>query len=198
MDRADVSILAHRHHPIAAPIPDDVVSRLLARVAPDAGASVLDLGCGRGEWLRRLVAVRPDVQGTGVDVVPHQRYPGLDDLDDALHWQTADAATWAGPPADAVLIVGAWHVFDGLRGTLRAAHRALRQGGGLLLGDAFSETEPPVAVQDALGYGAAALPDLPGMIGAITEERFEILDAHVSTARDWAEYEWSWTGSLID
>lgn len=46
-------------------------SRLLARYALPAGARLLDLGCGTGEFVRRLAGAFPGAESiTGVDVLP--------------------------------------------------------------------------------------------------------------------------------
>ncbi|MEV6940206.1 SAM-dependent methyltransferase, partial [Streptomyces sp. NPDC051132] len=53
MDHDEISRHAHADHPIAAPLDDDAVRRLLERGLPRGAGRVLDLGCGGGEWLLR-------------------------------------------------------------------------------------------------------------------------------------------------
>lgn len=40
------------------------------------GARVLELGCCESDWVKTLIATRPDVQVTGIDVRPCPDYPG--------------------------------------------------------------------------------------------------------------------------
>ena len=41
------------------------------------GASVLDAGCGRGDFLRFVRSIRPDLTLTGIDLSPNQDVPGI-------------------------------------------------------------------------------------------------------------------------
>lgn len=47
------------------------------------GARVLELGCCESEWAKTLIAARPDVQMTGIDVRDCPDYPGVFIQDDA-------------------------------------------------------------------------------------------------------------------
>ncbi|HET9020731.1 MAG TPA: SAM-dependent methyltransferase [Ornithinibacter sp.] len=65
------------HAPLGA-----VLAEALGRLADREGAAhVVDVGCGRGELLTHLHAVRPDLRLTGVDVVARPT-----DLPDAVGW----------------------------------------------------------------------------------------------------------------
>src|SRR5688572_7190554 len=45
-------------------------SAIVRRDALPPGARVLDVGCGTGEWARKLLSERGDIKLTGVDVEP--------------------------------------------------------------------------------------------------------------------------------
>jgi cyclopropane fatty-acyl-phospholipid synthase-like methyltransferase len=51
-----------------APLSDERANRLAADLAASRPAAVIDLGCGWGELLLRIVASAPGAVGTGVDV----------------------------------------------------------------------------------------------------------------------------------
>ncbi len=68
MDRQTRSLLAHADHPVAAPLDDASVDRLLSRAVVRGDEHVIDLGCGEGAWLLRALRAHPDVTGEGVDL----------------------------------------------------------------------------------------------------------------------------------
>lgn len=123
MDQGTLSSIAHRRHLVAAPVSEVRVERLLSRLDVPSGGTVLDLGCGSGAWVRRLVAARPDLHATAVDLVPHE-VPPPDPVDSSITWVTADVTRWKAAPVDGVLVVGVEHAFGGLTGVLHAVRHA--------------------------------------------------------------------------
>jgi cyclopropane fatty-acyl-phospholipid synthase-like methyltransferase len=196
VDRALASAVAHRWHPVAAPVSDENLRLLVARLTPDDGR-LLDLGCGFGEWLRTALTVVPGGSGVGVDlsepalVEARRRAAGLGER---LRFERADVTTWAGGSFDAVLCVGVSHAFGGLGPTLDAVRGHLRPGGRVLLGDAFWEATPGPEALDAIGD----LPSIGGLLDRVQEHGFQPGFAHISTAAEWDRYEWSWTGALTE
>jgi SAM-dependent methyltransferase len=201
VDRALISAIAHRWHPVAAPVADENVRLLLERLAVPEGGRVLDLGCGFGEWLFAALDAEPTATATGVDtsapaLAEARRRAADRGLAGRVTFDRSDAAGWAGGESDAVLCIGATHAFGGPAPTLDAARAHLRPGGRVLLGDGFWDGDPTQAALDALGAEPGELPDLAGLMAAIDGARYEPGFAHVSTAEEWDHYEWSWTGAL--
>ena len=197
--RHEISHVAHTHHRVMAPLSDASVRRVLERLDPPRDGRVLDLGCGRGEWLRRTLTARADLTGVGVDL-----HLGADAarFEDGVVGRgrlvEADATTWSDGAFDAVLAVGVSHVFGGPGGTLDAVRRHLAPGGRVLLGDGTWDVPPTEAALTALEAGPDEFPDLAGLVALVAEHGFEVVHGHVSTLEEWDEYEWSWTGSLAD
>ena len=81
---------------------------------------------------------------------------------------------------------------------LAAVRRHLRPGGQALVGDGIWEGVPSDAALAALDASPGDFADLAGLVRATREHGFEPSYGHVSTLAEWDEYEFSWTGSLVD
>ncbi|MEV4354057.1 class I SAM-dependent methyltransferase [Nonomuraea sp. NPDC049625] len=198
MERTLISSIAHRDHPIAAPITPGNLDRLLLRAALPEGARVLDLGCGEGEWSLRALELVPTATADGVDlsaeaVSSASRAAAARGLSDRLRLHEMSAAEFSSEqPYDLVLCVGSTHAFQGLKGTMDAVARFVRPGGLALIGEGFWERTPAPEVVEAIG----AYPGLAGTVAAAESEGWLAVYGHVSTLAEWDEYEWSWTGTL--
>ncbi|MET7332914.1 class I SAM-dependent methyltransferase [Nonomuraea sp. NPDC005650] len=198
MERELISAIAHRDHPIAAPITPGNLDRLLRRAALPEGARILDLGCGGGEWSLRALELVPSATADGVDVSRQalsaaERAAAARGLSGRLTLHETPAAEFSSEqPYDLVLCVGSTHAFQGLKGTLDAAARFVRPGGLALVGEGFWEQTPAPEVVAAIGE----YPDLAGTVAAAESEGWLAGYGHVSTLAEWDEYEWSWTGTL--
>ncbi|MFE3554143.1 SAM-dependent methyltransferase [Streptomyces sp. NPDC059193] len=202
MDRRQISSIAHTDHPVAAPLGDDSVRGLLDRALPEAGARLLDLGCGSGTWLLRALGARPDLRADGVDsdaraIAAAGRAADEAGLGDRIAFHAQDVAEFGSPHRyGLVLSIGVAHAFGGLLPTLKAADSHLAPGGSVLVGECFWEREPDRKTLDA-GFAADDYDSLATTVDRVTAAGWAPLHAHVSTLREWDDYEWSWTGSLI-
>jgi SAM-dependent methyltransferase len=201
VDRALVSAIAHRWHPIAAPVSDDDLRLLVQRLELPPHARVLDLGCGFGEWLFAAVEGTPGVTGVGVDtsgpaLAEARQRAATRGLSERVTFEQADADAWTGNGFDAVLCIGATHAFGGVAPTLAAVRRHLRPGGRVLLGDGYWEGTPSATALQALDAEPGELPGIGELVTAVQQAGFEPGYGHLSTAAEWDHYEWCWTGSL--
>ena len=201
MERSEIFDIAHQRHPIAAPVAPERLRELIGWLSPSDGARAVDLGCGEGEWLQHLLLDHPGITGVGIDhMLPTTaaRRSAERGLSDRVRWIETDAPTWHDGVFDVVLCVGASHAFGGLEDMLGAVRRHLRPGGQALIGDSIWEGTPSASALAALEVSADAYPDLAGLVRAFREHGFEPSFGHVSTLAEWDDYQFSWTGSLVD
>jgi len=202
MDRELLSTMAHCWHPIAAPVSTSNVRQLIGRAGIGPASRVLDLGCGSGAWSLSLLTEHPDADVVGVDrsaaaIRAARSAADRSGLADSAEWVEADAAVWEGGQFDLVLCVGASHAFGGLDGTLTAIRRHLVPGGRVILGDTAWEAPPSPKALEALGGGANDPTDVSGLVSAVQTRGFYVSYGHISTLAEWDEYEWCWTGALV-
>ena len=199
-----LSSIAHRHHPIAAPVHGVTVNRLLRRADRQPAARILDLGCGEGAWALQALAHHPDGHADGVDIDRH----ALDraataaaerGLADRLTLHEREARGYV-PDGDydLVLCVGATHAFGGFTETLEAAGRHVHPDGVLMVGECFWEVPPTPAALAALDAKPADYTDLAGLVATAERAGWTPVYAHISDTAEWDNYEWSWTGSLTE
>ncbi|MFF4342643.1 SAM-dependent methyltransferase [Kitasatospora sp. NPDC001540] len=202
MERHEISRIAHRDHPIAAPLSDDSVRDLLERLLRGrSDGRLLDLGCGEAPWLVRALAAHPALRAVGVDTDPGALRTALETARRlgverrlGLHHRDAREFT-ASEPFDAVLCVGAAYAFGGLGPALDAIGPLLAPGGAVLLGESYWEGEPTELARELFGEEVR---DLAGTVAAIREAGWLPVAGHTSARAELDAYEWAWTGSLTD
>jgi SAM-dependent methyltransferase len=204
VDRQRLSSIAHRHHPIAAPVSGVNVNRLLRRADPRPAARILDLGCGQAAWALQALAFCPDGQADGVDISRDALTRAAEAADerglaDRLTLHERDAREYQASGAyDLVMCVGSTHAFGGFCPTLRLAGRHVTADGILLVGEGFWQVPPTPQALAALDAAAEDFTDLAGLVDAAEQAGWTPVYAHISDAAEWDNYEWSWVGSLTE
>ncbi len=196
IDRQIVSLLAHADHPIACPLSDASVARLLDALGLAPGASLLDVGCGEGEWLARVPG--RGVRLTGVDLSGAALARARDELGPGARLVEAPAAEFLanGGQWDAVLCNGACHAFGGAEEAIVLLARHLAPGGVLLFSDGFWQVPPTKVALDALGASEGDIPTLGQVRGAIGRAGLREEAVHFSTTQEWDDYETAWCTAL--
>ncbi|MEV4103070.1 class I SAM-dependent methyltransferase [Nonomuraea sp. NPDC049649] len=203
MDRQQISHLAHRDHPIAAPVSGAHVTRLLRRARLPEGARILDLGCGEAAWTLRALALYEDATADGVDISAEALRAAEEHADRQGLWERIrlhekPAADFpVAETYDLVLCVGATHAFGGLRATAEHVRRYLKPNGLALIGEGFWEREPTPDALTRLGASPSDFFDLPGTVALAESCGFDTVYAYTSDLSEWDDYEWSWTGTLL-
>ena len=141
--------------------PDDLIEHLAARIGARAGWRVLELGTGRGDFLRSWR--RAGFLATGVD----RETPGAVRLD-----LSRDRLPWPDASFDVVFSKSVIEHLDSGEHMLREAHRVLRPGGvalimtpdaraqGMAFWDDYTHVRPytPTALGDVLAVAGFVSP----------------------------------------
>jgi ubiquinone/menaquinone biosynthesis C-methylase UbiE len=119
------------------PAHDDIIARLQG----NPGLEILDLGCGTGRLVHRLVHELPDAKVAGIDIsegmldCARQRCDGLTDRVDLRHGDS-EHLPFPDRTFDAVVCVHSFHHYPRQREVMREVARVLKPGGRMLLVDA--------------------------------------------------------------
>ena len=190
MDRDDWTEVAHAGIDLMNPIPPAKLDEVLDLLGLQPGARVIDLGCGKGELLRRLAA-RYEIRAVGVDRSPSLLEEARRRAPAGVTYIVADLTAFSsGAPFDLAASLGA--SIDGFRATLGRLAGHLRAGGLALLGDGYWRREPDDAYLEALGAARDEMADYAGLFAAAAEVGLEPRYAVTASTDDFDRYEWRW------
>ncbi|MEC3994622.1 class I SAM-dependent methyltransferase [Actinacidiphila sp. DG2A-62] len=184
------------------PLSDERAARMVARLARTGPRSVLDVGCGWGELMLRLLAAAPGATGTGLDLNAEDLDRGRRNaadraLDDRAAFVEESALGTARGPADVVLCLGASQALSQApppRRTPQALaelRRLVAPGGRVLLGEGFWERTPRPAELARMwpGAGADDHVDLGALVGLAVDAGFRPEWTETANADEWDDFE---------
>jgi SAM-dependent methyltransferase len=202
IDRARVGAIGHGLMPFHNPISESAMDALLALLPVAVGDSVIDVGCGPGELLIRLVEAT-SVRGYGLDSSEQQIVSGRGAAkirvpEAELRFEARDAHTLEAPPHSFELAacVGSSHALGGLEPTLERLGELVRHGGYLLLGEGYWIRPPLPAELETLGASEEELSDLPGLLAVGDNHGLRPVYLATATDEDWRRYEWAYVLNL--
>ncbi len=193
--------ITHRDHVVCNPTSIQLLDELIALLRLPHAARLLDVGCGKGEFLIRAIERYGRQGGAGVSAIGIDPSPfALADLRQALGDRVPDAtvelveapAAEYSPPAaafDLAACLGATWAYGGYTGTLRALSRAARPGGLVLVGEPYWRREPAAAYLRAAGMRADEFGTHESNVTDGTGLGLIPLLAWPSAERDWDRYE---------
>ncbi|MEU6980700.1 MULTISPECIES: class I SAM-dependent methyltransferase [unclassified Streptomyces] len=183
------------------PLSEDRAGRLVARIAAAAPGTVLDIGCGQGELLLRVLEAVPGAKGVGIDidgaelVLGRERAAGRGLAERVAYVEESGVGTAHGP-ADAVLCLGSGQALcDGdaydPAVVLRELRRLVRPGGRVVLGECFWEHTPTEAELGAMWPGAHAddHTSLAALVDLAIEAGFRPAWTETASLEEWEEFE---------
>ena len=194
--RDDFRRLAYAGLTFNAPLSEERAQSLVAALPISPGHHVLDLGCGWGQLLLRILTAHPATTGTGVDSDREAldrgvRLASARGLHGRVEFVEAEAATFV-DAADVVVCVGSSHAFGSLGDALHRLRECVTPGGRVLFGDGFWAVEPSAAALETIG----ALPRVDDFRAAAVAAGFRVEREESSTLTEWDAFEAAWRAGL--
>lgn len=196
MDDADLERARYARMRWNTPLSEAHAARLVARLEVGRRHTVLDLGCGWGELLLRVVGgTDPAHPATGIGVdtdaslLERGRAAAVHrGLADRVTFVQEGAEAWRAP-ADRVLCIGSAHAWGGARQALPALARLVAPGGRLLFGDGVWASPPTDAARELFGDAVLPRPEMQRLIAAAG---WRVLARSVAGLDEWDEFEDAW------
>ncbi|MFF7156949.1 methyltransferase domain-containing protein [Streptomyces sp. NPDC008139] len=189
------------HGPLSEDRAARMIRRLTARTAA-APATVLDIGCGWGEFMLRLVEAAPGASGVGIDLNEVDLARGRANaeargLGDRVRFLQGSAAETDLEPADVVLCHGASHALSAARppehttAALRELRRLVTPGGRVVLGEGIWQRPPTEGELAAMWPDAAAseFHDLAGLVDLAVAAGFRPAWTETASREEWEDFE---------
>ncbi|MEU2420290.1 class I SAM-dependent methyltransferase [Streptomyces sp. NPDC007851] len=179
------------------PLSEARASAMVRRLAATRPATVLDIGCGWGELLLRLLAAVPQARGVGVDLNAAdlergRRAAEARGLAERVEFAEESATGTGRGPADVVLCLGASQALgDDPATALRELRRLVADGGRVLLGEGFWQRVPTDAELSRMWPGASAADhhDLASLVDLAVAAGFRPEWTETANPDEWEEFE---------
>jgi len=188
--------VTHREHVICNPTSEDKLVRLVGLLRLRPKARVVDIACGKGEFLIRL-AEAYGIRGTGIDISPffiadarrrlQQRAPGAE-----VVFSQMDGSDFRPEEPHSMALascIGASWVFGGHAKTLDALSGMVAPGGWVIVGEPYWHQEPSEEYLAAAELTRDLLGTHPGNVEAGELRGLELLHTFVSNKDEWDNYE---------
>ena len=195
LSRERFSTIAHTGMVYWNPVSPDLIDALVDGLPLDSQSRVLDVGCGRGELLLRIIA-RHDCRGIGVDSSPMAHAIGqealarrLPDADCELRCAAFEAADFTPRSFDLFCCVGSTHAIANYGAALEVLQSLVRPGGHILIGEGYWRREPDAGYLDFLQSTRDELGTHQGNVDTAASLGLQLVSACEATPADWGRYE---------
>ena len=188
--------ITHREHVVCNPTSEEKLARLVDLLRLPTDAHVVDIACGKGEFLIRL-AEAYDARGVGIDISPffiadaerrlRARAPSA-----GIAFRQMDGADFKPDEPhsfDVASCIGASWVFGGHTGTLDALISMVKPGGWVIVGEPYWLQEPSQAYLDASEVTKEDFGSHFSNAEAGQRRGLDLVHVIVSSKDDWDTYE---------
>ena len=195
MDLWKYFAIGHEPHRFCNPLSEAKVDELIALLALSDEARVLDIACGKAEFLVRLVK-RWNCRAVGVDLSPYfvadaRAKVEAAGLEGAIEIVEANGNEYSGKPSsfDAAVCLGASWIWGGLEGMLRALSSWAKPDGLVVVGEPFWRSAPSRDHLEAAELTESSFSTHFGNGQTGLELGLGLLHTIVSSEDDWDRYE---------
>jgi len=184
------------------PLSEGRAARFTERLTRTKPSTVLDIGCGWGELMLRILSAVPEATGLGLDTDEGDLARGREaakarGLGDRVAFVRESGVGTTRGPADLVLCVGASHALSEAEppehtpAALQVLRRLVTPAGRVLLGEGFWQRPPADAELAAMWPGASAgeCADLARVVDLAIEAGFRPAWIEVASSEEWDEFE---------
>jgi SAM-dependent methyltransferase len=188
--------ITHRKHVVCNPTSEEKLARLVDLLQLPSAARVVDIACGKGEFLIRLAEAYA-VRGVGVDLSPvcianaertlKARVPQA-----AVIFTQMDGAAFKPDEPNSLTLascIGASWVFGGHAKTLDAMVAMAEPDGWVIVGEPYWSREPSDEYLGALGLPKDAFGSHADNVEAGQQRGLDLVHTVVSSQDDWDRYE---------
>ncbi|MFJ7199844.1 MULTISPECIES: SAM-dependent methyltransferase [unclassified Streptomyces] len=184
------------------PLSEARAARIVDRLGRAAPVRVLDIGCGWGELMLRVLEAVPGATGTGIDLHGEDIARGRANaearaLAGRVEFVEGSAEEVSHGVADLVLCLGASHALSSAEppgnteGALRALRRIVAPGGRVLLAEGFWQRSPTSAELSAMWPDARAdeFHDLAALVDLAVSAGFRPVWIETAGDDEWEDFE---------
>lgn len=203
VNREKFSTIGHEGLVFWNPVEPEVLLDWLRDLPLNEDSRVLDVGCGRGEFLIRLVE-HFGCAGVGVDPAPSSMDAArqevsnrIPDADLQLYGEAFHAKDWAPGSFDLAVCIGSSHAMENYPTALDTLANQVRPGGLILIGEGYWQQDPHPDYLAFLGSKPEELLSHQGNQDLAEEKGLRVLKHHATSPAGWSAYEDTYAENLM-